>query len=154
MSLTDLLAPDAIVPSLRANSKKAVINDLCERASAVSGIDARTIADAVLQRERLGSTGVGKGVAIPHGKLADCERLFGVFARLERPIEFDAVDGEPVDLAFLLLAPEAAGAEHLKALARIARRLREPHVTARLRATRDPAAILAIFGETPNSHAA
>lgn len=154
MSLTDLLSPAAIMSSVRVNSKKAVISELSERAGSAYGLDTRAIYDSVLQRERLGSTGVGKGVAIPHGKLAGCERLFGVFARLDRPVPFDAVDGEPVDLAFLLLAPEAAGAEHLKALARIARRLREPHVTARLRATQDPATILAIFGEAPTSNAA
>ena len=154
MALNDLLTADAIVPSLRANSKKAVIQEMCERAGAVSGLPVRTLFDAVLQRERLGSTGVGKGVAIPHGKLASCERLFGVFARLDRPVDFDALDGEPVDLAFLLIAPEAAGADHLKALARIARRLREPHVVARLRTARDPSTILSIFDETAASHAA
>jgi PTS system nitrogen regulatory IIA component len=154
MALTDLLSPDAIVSSLRANSKKATLGELCERAGAVYGLDAKAVLEAVTERERLGSTGIGKGIAIPHGKLADCPRLFGVFARLERPIPFDAVDGEPVDLAFLLLAPRTAGADHLKALARVARSLRDPHVTARLRATRDAATILAIFGETPTSHAA
>ena len=154
MSLTDLVTPDSIVSSLRANTKKAVIQEMSERGAAVSGLPARMIFEAVLQRERLGSTGVGKGVAIPHGKLANCERLFGVFARLERPVDFESIDGDPVDLAFMLVAPETAGAEHLKALARIARRLREPHVLARLRASRDPMTILSIFGETPNSHAA
>lgn len=154
MALTDLLSPDAIVSSLRASSKKAALAELCERAASVYALDGRAVFDAVLERERLGSTGIGKGIAIPHGKLADCPRLLGAFARLERPIPFDAVDGEPVDLAFLLLASKTAGADHLKALARVARSLRDPQVTARLRATRDPATILAIFGETPTSHAA
>ena len=92
----------------------------------MSGLPAREIFDALLQRERLGSTGVGDGIAIPHGKLAKCGRIFGIFARLERPIDFEALDGLPVDLIFLLIAPENAGADHLKALALIARALRSP----------------------------
>lgn len=154
MVLTDLLATDAIIPSLRAHSKKAAIQELCDRASTVSGLPGKELVEAVLQREKLGSTGVGKGIAIPHGKVTACGRIFGVFARLERPIDFDALDGEPVDLAFLLVAPESAGAEHLKALASIARLLRQPHVTAKLRVARDAAAIRSIMNDTPASHAA
>ena len=97
------------------------------------------------QRERLGSTGIGNGIAIPHGKLPKLERLFGVFARLDRPIDFEALDGQPVDLLFLLLAPEAAGADHLKALARVARLLRDPEVARKLRESRDAEAIYAVL---------
>lgn len=154
MVLTDLLTADAIIPSLRVHSKKAAIQELCDRASTVSGLPGKNLVDAVLQREKLGSTGVGKGIAIPHGKVTACGRIFGVFARLERPIDFDALDGEPVDLAFLLVAPESAGADHLKALASIARLLRQPHVTAKLRVARDPATILSIMSDSPASHAA
>jgi PTS system nitrogen regulatory IIA component len=155
MALNDLISVEAVIPALRANTKKAALQELSDRAGVISGLPARDIYDAVIQRERLGSTGVGKGVAIPHGKLGKCGRIFGVFARLERPIEFDALDGEPVDLAFLLVAPELAGADHLKALARIARVLREPHVTAKLRTARDSASIYAIMTEdTAASHAA
>ncbi len=154
MSLHDIISADAIIPALRANTKKAVLQELSDRAGAVSGLPARDIYDAVLQRERLGSTGVGKGIAIPHGKLANCVRIFGVFARLERAIDFDALDGEPVDLAFLLIAPEAAGADHLKALARIARVLREPQVASKLRAMRDPSSLFSVMTESPASHAA
>ncbi|WP_131196400.1 PTS IIA-like nitrogen regulatory protein PtsN [Lichenihabitans psoromatis] len=156
MALTDLISAAAIIPALRANTKKTALQDMSERAATVSGLPARDIYDAVLQREKLGSTGVGKGVAIPHGKLATCGKIFGVFARLERPIEFDALDGEPVDLAFLLVAPESAGADHLKALAKIARVLREPHVTTKLRAARDAASIYAIImsDDLAASHAA
>ena len=154
MSLQDIISAAAIIPALRANTKKAVLQELCDRAAAVSGLPAHDIYDAVLQRERLGSTGVGKGIAIPHGKLAKCERIFGVFARLERPIDFDALDGEPVDLAFLLIAPEGAGADHLKALARIARVLRETSITSKLRTLRDPSSLLSVITDNPASHAA
>ncbi|MET0157057.1 MAG: PTS sugar transporter subunit IIA, partial [Methyloceanibacter sp.] len=105
--------------------------------------------------ERLGSTGIGEGLAIPHGKLADLDRLFGLAARLEKPIDFDALDGQPVDVIFLLLAPEGAGADHLKALARISRLLRDGAAVEKLRAARDAAALYAVLteGET-SSHAA
>lgn len=145
MALDDLLSPDAIIPTLRANAKKVVLQELCERAGHVSGLPWREVYDAVLQRERLGSTGVGKGVAIPHGKLTTCDRIFGVFARLDRAIDFDALDGESVDLVFLLVAPEAAGADHLKALARVARMFRESHVTAKLRTVREPSGLFSIL---------
>src|SRR5277367_5863256 len=128
MSLNDLLTPDAVIASLRVNGKKQALQELSDRAAEVSGLPAREIFDSILQRERLGPTGVGDGVAIPHGKLMKCERICGVFARLERPIDFEALDGLPVDLIFLLIAPESAGADHLKALAAIARVLRKPGV--------------------------
>ena len=121
MSLNDLLTAEAILPSMKVNSKKQALQELSEKAAQISGIAVREIFDALLQRERLGSTGVGNGIAIPHGKLAKAGRIFGVFARLERPIDFESLDGAPVDLMFLLIAPESAGADHLKALARTAR---------------------------------
>ena len=154
MSLTDLLTPDAVIASLRVNGKKQALQELSDRAAVVSGLPAREIFDSILQRERLGPTGVGDGVAIPHGKLAKCRRIFGVFARLERPIDFEALDGLPVDLIFLLIAPESAGADHLKALATIARKLRNANFAAQLRATRDASAIYSMMTQTPTSHAA
>ncbi len=155
MSLKDLLTADAILPALKVNSKKQALQELSDKAAQVSGIGAREIFDALLQRERLGSTGVGNGIAIPHGKLAKAGRIFAVFARLERPIDYEALDGAPVDLICLLIAPEAAGADHLKALARTARILRDPIVTARLRATRDAAALFTMLTQSPSSqHAA
>ena len=123
MSLSQLLRPDAVLAALRVNGKKQALQEMSERAALVSGLPAREIFDAILQRERLGSTGVGDGVAIPHGKLAKCQQIFGVFARLDRPIDFEAPDALPVDLIFMLIAPEAAGADHLKALAMSARLL-------------------------------
>jgi nitrogen PTS system EIIA component len=154
MSLTDLLSPDAIFSALRVNGKKQALQEMSERAAQISGLPAREIFDALLQRERLGSTGVGDGIAIPHGKLAKCHRIFGIFARLERAIDFEALDGEPVDLIFLLLAPEAAGADHLKALATIARVLRAPNLAAQLRATRDASALYSLLTLTQASNAA
>ncbi len=154
MSLSELLTPDAVMATLRVNGKKQALQELSERAAKVSGLPAREIFDAILQRERLGPTGVGDGIAIPHGKLPKCERIFGVFARLERPIDFEALDGLPVDLIFLLIAPESAGADHLKALAVIARVLRNPALAAQLRATRDSSAIYSVLTMSPTSHAA
>lgn len=154
MLFNDLITMDAILPNLQAVNKKQALQDLSDRAASLSGLAAREIFDALLQRERLGSTAVGAGIAIPHGKMAKARKIFGVFARLERPIEFDALDGAPVDLMFLLIAPESAGADHLTALSRIARVLRDSNVTARLRATRDPAAIFAMMTAAPTSHAA
>lgn len=152
--LSDLLAPDAVLPTLKVNSKKQAIQELAAKAAELAGLPEREIFETLLQRERLGSTGVGNGIAIPHGKLPKIGRLFGLFARIERPIDFDALDSEPVDLVFLLLAPEAAGADHLKALARVARVLRDPQTAAKLRATRDAAALHALLTQPAASNAA
>ncbi|KAA5602930.1 PTS IIA-like nitrogen regulatory protein PtsN [Blastochloris sulfoviridis] len=145
MPLSDLVAPNAVYPSLRVNSKKQALQELAERAAELTGHSEREIFETLLQRERLGSTGVGNGIAIPHGKMAKMDRLFGLFARLEKPIDFEALDGEPVDLIFLLLAPESAGADHLKALARIARLLRDQDIAQRLRASRDAQALYVVL---------
>ena len=154
MPLSDLLALDAVVPALKVNSKKQALHEIASRAAAVTGLGEREIFDILLQRERLGSTGVGNGIAIPHGKLARLPGIFGLFARLERPIDFEAIDGQPVDLIFLLLAPESAGADHLRALSRIARVLRDGSVVQKLRATRDAPALHAILCGQQASHAA
>lgn len=145
MPLLDFLAPAAVLSTLRAGGKKQALQELSATAARLTSLDERAIYDVLLQRERLGSTGIGDGVAIPHGKLPKLDRLFGLVARLEKPIAFEALDGEPVDLVFLLLAPEAAGADHLKALARIARVLREPGMVERIRATRDADALYALL---------
>jgi PTS system nitrogen regulatory IIA component len=153
MDLSDLIKPDAILGSLKANSKKQVIQALAEKAAEMTGIDERQIFETLLQREKLGSTGVGGGIAIPHGKLAKLDRIFGLFARLAKPVDFEALDDQPVDLVFLLLAPEGAGADHLKALARIARLFREPGVVSKLRASSDKSALYAVLteGATPDA---
>src|SRR5690242_19957104 len=154
MTLTDLIAPDAVVPALTVNNKKQAIQELAARAAELTGQSERAILEILLQREKLGSTAVGSGIAIPHGKLPKLGRLFGLFARLPRGIDFDALDGQPVDLIFLLLAPEAAGADHLKALARVARLLRDPEIARRLRDSRDADAIYAVLSMPPASSAA
>ncbi|WP_020180601.1 PTS IIA-like nitrogen regulatory protein PtsN [Methylopila sp. M107] len=151
MHLGDLLAPNAVLPALKVSSKKQAIQELAAKAAELTGLPERDVFDTLLQRERLGSTGVGAGIAIPHGKLPKFDRLFGLFARLERPIDFDALDGEPVDLAFLLLAPETAGADHLKALARVARALRDPLTAQKLRSSRDGAALYAVLTQAAAS---
>jgi PTS system nitrogen regulatory IIA component len=154
MPLSDLLAPNAVFPSLKATNKKLAIQELSAKAASLTGHDEREIFETLLRRERLGSTGVGGGVAIPHGKLARLDRIVGLFARLEVPVDFESLDGEPVDLIFLLLAPEAAGADHLKALARIARLLRDPEAARKLRAARDANAAYALLTAPAASNAA
>lgn len=153
MPLADIVAPNAIIPVLRAPNKKQALQELAAKAASLSGQNERLIFEILMQREKLGSTGVGSGIAIPHGKLARLNRLFGLFARLERPVDFEALDGQPVDLIFLLLAPEGAGADHLKALARIARLLRDSDVTRKLRDSRDAEAIYAVLAMPPASAA-
>ena len=145
MLLTDLVAANAIIPALKVNGKKQAIQELAARAAQLTGQGERAIFDVLMQREKLGSTGVGNGIAIPHGKLPHLNRLFGLFARLDRPVEFETLDGLPVDLIFVLLAPETAGADHLKALARVARLLRDPEMAMKLRQSRDAEAIYAVL---------
>jgi nitrogen PTS system EIIA component len=154
MSLDEILSADAVIPALRVNGKKQALQELSERAAGLAKLPAREVFDAILQRERLGPTGVGDGVAIPHGKLPKCERICGVFARLDRPIDFEALDGLPVDIIFLLIAPETAGADHLKALATIARVLRKSGVAGQLRGARDASAMYSLLTMSHASHAA
>jgi len=154
MDLSDLVEVSAILPALKANSKKQLLQLLAEKAAAVTELPERVIFDTILQRERLGSTGVGNGIAIPHGKLAGVKKIVGVFARLETPVDFEALDDQPVDLVFLLLAPEGAGADHLKALSRIARVLRDNETVTKIRGTRDANAIFALLSETATPNAA
>jgi nitrogen PTS system EIIA component len=154
MALADLLHQDAIIPALKVNSKKQLLQELAAKASKITGLSEREIFDVVLQRERLGSTGVGNGIAIPHGKIASVRSIVGVFARLDSPVDFEALDDQPVDLVFLLLAPEGAGADHLKALSRIARVLRDQDLVAKLRATDSASAIYAFLNEEQASNAA
>jgi PTS system nitrogen regulatory IIA component len=154
MDLSDLIEVSAIMPALKANSKKQALQLLSEKAARITGLPEREIFDTVLRREKLGSTGVGNGIAIPHGKIPGVRRITGVFARLEHPVDFDSLDDQPVDLVFLLLAPEGAGADHLKALSRIARVLRDGDTVAKIRGTADAAAIHTFLSQTPASHAA
>lgn len=154
MDLGDLLSPEAVYPSLRAKNKKQALQEIAQKAAGLTGLDAREIYETLLQRERLGSTGLGRGIAVPHGRIPTLPRIVSLFARLDEPIDFEALDEEPVELIFLLLAPEHAGADHLKALARISRLLREPNTIEKLKAAKDRAALYSVLTEPAASHAA
>lgn len=154
MEIFQLLSPDGVMANLKANSKKQSLQELSGRAAKITGQHERAIFDTLLERERLGTTGVGNGIAIPHGRLPGLDKLYGLFARVERPIDFDSIDEMPVDLIFLLLAPESAGADHLKALARVSRLLRDKGVCEKLRGAESADAIYALLTDSPTSHAA
>ena len=154
MEITDLITPGTVIAQLRAASKKQALQELAKRAAAMTGIHERMIYDVLIERERLGTTGIGNGIGIPHGKLSGLTKLYGIFARLERPIPFEAIDDQPVDLIFLLLAPETAGADHLKALALVSRLLRDRTVCEKLRGTANPDALYALLTDHTATHAA
>ena len=151
MNISDLLVPGAVMASLKVQSKKQLLQEVSQRAAQIIRIPERKIFETLTERERLGSTGVGQGIAIPHGRLSDIDAIAGVFARLESPIDYDAVDKQPVDLVFMLLAPEGAGADHLKALARVSRLLRNQQTVEQLRAATKPEALYAILTEPTTS---
>lgn len=154
MELGDLVTREAVLAALPASNKKQALQQLAAKAAVQTGLAEREIYDALLQRERLGSTGFGRGVAIPHVKLHGLKKTVCLFARLQAPLEFDALDGEPVDLIFLLLSPEHASGDHLKTLARISRLVREPASIELLRSARDAAAIHAVLTSDTAVHAA
>lgn len=145
MDIDDLIGPAGIVANLKAKSKRQILQELASHAAESTGLDERAIFDVLLERERLGTTGVGQGVAIPHGKIAGCKRVFGIFGRTLEPIDFEAVDDRPVDLFVLLLAPEDAGAEHLKALATVSRLLRDGNLCDKLRGAANADALAALL---------
>jgi PTS system nitrogen regulatory IIA component len=147
MTLEDIIAVHSVLPNVKAKNKKQLLQELSQALAKSVAIDHRIIFETLLTREKLGSTGLGSGIAIPHGKLATINRVYGLFARLSQPVEFDAVDGQPVDLVFVLLAPDQAGADHLKALARISRLLRDPATVAKLRGTETAEGLYAILTE-------
>jgi PTS system nitrogen regulatory IIA component len=149
VEIADLLAgPDAVLACVKASSKKALLAELAGRAAALYKLDERRLFDRLLERERLGSTGIGGGIAIPHGRMGGLDKPVGVFARLGHPVDFDSIDERPVDTVFLLLAPEGAGADHLKALARVSRLLRDRGLVEKLRATESADALYALLVET------
>ena len=154
MEINDLLNTECVIASLRVTSKKQALQDLARRAAEITSLDERAIFDVLMEREKLGTTGVGNGIAIPHGKLGSLDRLYGVFARLERSIDFQSIDEQPVDLIFLLLAPESAGADHLKALARVSRLLRDKTVCEKLRGTENAEALYALLTDSTETRAA
>lgn len=147
MEISDLVGPEAVFPNLKATSKKRLLQELARLAAEITGQPERSTFDILLEREKLGTTGVGQGVAIPHGKIEGLDRLYGLFARLDKPINFDSIDDRPVDLVFLLLVPEGAGADHLKALARISRLLRDKATCEKLRGSDSADALYALLSE-------
>lgn len=133
MKIADILRPEDVILDLRAADKPRLVEELARRSAELAGIEASTIADVLNARERLGSTGMGAGIAIPHARLASLTRPVGLFARLRTPIDFDAIDGQRIDLVFLLLLPAQAQGDHLNALACVARKLRDDQLKAELR---------------------
>ncbi|MBP0483106.1 PTS sugar transporter subunit IIA [Sagittula salina] len=147
MKFVDLLKPQAVKVMASCSSKKRVMHDIADLAETAHGLHAQTLVEALLERESLGPTGVGHGVALPHARIPGLEEVLGVFLLLERPIDFDAVDRQPVDIVFALFAPEEAGVEHLKALALVSRTLRDAGLCGKLRANPDPATLFTILTE-------
>ena len=137
MNISDLLAPDAVLPALKAQPRSSCCRNWRRAAHGVTRLPERRIFETLIERERLGTTGVGAGIAIPHGRMAGAKTITGIFARLENAIDYEAVDSQPVDLVFMLLAPENAGADHLKALARVSRLLRDKQTCEKLRSAAD-----------------
>lgn len=154
MNIEDMLARDGIVPRLKAEDKKQALQALADQAEKATGLPAHEIFAALLQRERLSSTSLGRGIAIPHIKLPVVKQITCLFARLERPIPFESHDGEPVDLLFFLLAPEQAGGDHLKALARISRLVRDPSTLEGLRNAKDVNELRLVLTKPLTSNAA
>lgn len=154
MALVDLLSPKAVVLNLHARCKREALAALADRAAALTGGEASVIREALMEREKLGSTGVGRGVAIPHGKIEGLSAMTGLLAKLDAPIDFEAVDDQPVDIVFVLLAPADASAAHLKALAKVSRLLRDDRVREALRGAETPEALFAIAVESERPHAA
>ena len=145
LAVLDTLRPDAVMPQLRAGNKKQVLQEVSRRAAEVTGQTQEAIYQVLLEREKLGSTGIGQGIAIPHGKLNGLDRVYAVFAKLERAVDFDAIDEQPVDLVFLLLAPAGAGADHLKSLAKVSRLLRNGAFCEKIRGCSTADAIYALI---------
>jgi nitrogen PTS system EIIA component len=147
MNLAEIIDARAVLPHLKAQNKKQLLQELSQAMAAIVAVDHRIIFETLMTREKLGSTGLGQGIAIPHGRLPHIKRVYGLFARLATPVAYDSVDGEPVDLIFVLLSPDQAGADHLTALARISRLLREPDTMKKLRGTDSSEGLYAILTE-------
>lgn len=154
MNFTDLLKPGAVKVFGSVSSKKRLMHDVADLCASAHGVSAEVAVEALMERETLGPTGVGHGVALPHARLAGLDDVVGVFILLEKPIDFDAVDRQPVDVVFALFAPLEAGVEHLKALALVSRTLRQPSLVSKLRANPKPATLYTILTESQSDHQA
>jgi PTS system nitrogen regulatory IIA component len=152
--IPNLITSDCVIANLRATSKKQVLQELARKAASLTQQGEEAIFEVLCEREKLGTTGIGHGIAIPHGKLPGLDRVYGVFARLERPVDFDAIDDQPVDLIFLLLAPANCGADHLKALAKVSRMLRDRILCEKVRGSTSCDAIFALMNQTEDRNAA
>lgn len=133
MKISDIMTEKNVVLGVKALSKRQLLQDLAQKASEITGINERTLFDIVLERENLGSTGFGSGTALPHGRIPDLDKVYGFFAKLSAPLDFEAIDSKPVDLVFLLLSPEGSGADHLTALAQVSRILKDEATCEKLR---------------------
>lgn len=142
-----LIAPGHILASLKVETKKQALQALAQLAAPLTGVGEHVVFDALFAREKLGTTGVGHGIAIPHGKIEGIDRVYGFFLRLEAPVDFEAIDEKPVDLMFMLLAPQEAGADHLKALAKVSRMFRDPLFCQKLRKAQDGKSLYALLSE-------
>ncbi|MDQ2090361.1 PTS sugar transporter subunit IIA [Marimonas arenosa] len=154
MEISSILKPEAVKVISAAFSKKRLLNEMGEIAQSVYGLDAAKAIDALLERESLGPTGVGRGVALPHARVEGIDKVLGIFVMLEQPVDFESVDRQPVDLAFALFAPKEDGVEHLKALARVSRTLRDENICQKLRANGDAATLYTILTEDQSVQAA
>lgn len=155
VDIADIVSPEGVILDLRSGrSKRQVLKELARQAAGLAGVDEQRLLDALLERERLGTTGIGHGIAIPHAKLDQLDRVVGVFARLDHPVDFESLDDQPSDLIFLLLAPNSADTASLKALARISRLLRDPATRERLRQEQDRQVVYRMLTEKPECHAA
>ncbi|MDE1900680.1 MAG: PTS IIA-like nitrogen regulatory protein PtsN [Alphaproteobacteria bacterium] len=152
--MRDVLSPQAIAAAFAAATKKDILQNIAEAAAPLAGVDGHAVFDALWERERLGTTGVGQGIAIPHARVPGLDKVFGYFARLPQGVAFEAIDDKPVDLVFLLLAPEDAGADHLHALATVSRLLRDAKLCEKLRSAKDAAAIYRILVDSVVAEAA
>jgi len=154
MDVADLVAADAVLASIKATGKKQALQDVAHKAADAYGLDCRTVLEGLLGREKLGSTAMGSGVAIPHARLDGLKSIVGIFGRLCKPVDFEAPDGQGVDLMFVLLAPQGAGADHLRALAKVSRLMRSTATCEKLRQTEDPTVLYTLLTELTASRAA
>ena len=154
MDIVDIVSPEAVLPAVKASGPKQALQEIGRKAAEAYGLECRAVTDGLLAREKLGSTAMGSGVAIPHARLDGLDSIVGVFARLQRPVDFEAADGQGVDLLFALLAPEEAGADHLRALARVSRLMRSDVMREKLRSSDDPVALHALLADMVPSRAA
>jgi nitrogen PTS system EIIA component len=154
MEISDLVSPRAVLCGAKASSKKQALQEIAHRAADAYGLDVRGVFEGLVGREKLGSTAMGNGVAIPHARIAGLTSIVGIFAQLDRPVDFEAADGQGVDLVFCLLAPQEAGADHLRALAKVSRLMRDAGVRRKLRETDSEDALYALVTDLSTSRAA